>query len=94
MNRDSVAVRGVPHPPMVASNSTRLCALYGELRRYQQRLGTQVEHAGDLERILEIAHEISNGLTIEYFLDACASPARPPQSMAQLVRRIIKDSTG
>lgn len=56
--------------------------LYQEIRRHQTRLGTPAERPGDFERVLALAHDINNRLTVEYLNAALESRGETPDPRA------------
>ena len=66
----------------------RARVLHDELKECQRRLGTLAEQAGDFDRVLYLAHELNNQMTVEFLAeDERASPA--PRSPLQIFRSWI-----
>lgn len=68
-----------------------LSELYAELKLLQRRLGTTLEAPEDFERILFLAHQINNRLTIELLQQQCAQ-ARASLSIVSISKRALEKS--
>lgn len=53
--------------------------LYREIRSYQGRLGTNAELPGDFERVLRLAHDINNQISVHYMRATMENPAVTPR---------------
>lgn len=72
-------------------STPHLSALYGELKLRQRRLGTPSEAPEDFERILVLAHQINNALTIE-LLRGATQPHTQATSLTEIGRRLFNPS--
>jgi hypothetical protein len=71
-----------PSGPMTNAD---LRVLHHELQMCQRRLGTPAELPTDFERVLQLAHEINNQITVDFLRDSANS--RAPVSLFALCKR-------
>jgi hypothetical protein len=65
--------------------NTDLRGLHHELQLCQRRLGTPAELPGDFERVLQLAHEINNQITVDFLRETSGS--RSPLSLFAICKR-------
>ena len=64
--------------------------LHRELRICQSRLGTQSEQAEDFERVLQLAHELSNQITAEYLREVSSAPSDFMPALVHVSNRLLQ----
>jgi hypothetical protein len=79
---DHEPIRELPLAPMTNAD---LRGLHHELQLCQRRLGTPAELPGDFERVLQLAHEINNQITVDFLRESTDS--RSPLSLFALCKR-------